>query len=147
MQENKSNVDIASDAITGGVVGGVAGGTIGAVVGGTSGYINRRRELNRLLKPAMTPDETINSLHDEIAKHADEDVFKTSIKNGDLTIDQVYQKDGSLNPELAKGRFMIVTSIRSKAMIKQGIGCGVLVLPFQLHLRRLVSHLALLSPI
>jgi DNA-binding transcriptional MerR regulator len=104
MQENKSNVDIASDAITGGVVGGVAGGTIGAVVGGTSGYINRRRELNRLLKPAMTPDETINSLHDEIAKHADEDVFKTSIKNGDLTIDQVYQKDGSLNPELAKGR-------------------------------------------
>lgn len=104
MQENKSDVDVASDAITGGVVGGVAGGTIGAVVGGTSGYINRRRELNRLLKPAMTPDETINSLHDEIAKHADEDVFKTSIKNGDLTIDQVYQKDGSLNPELAKGR-------------------------------------------
>lgn len=104
MQENKSNTDIASDAITGGVVGGVAGGTVGAVVGGTSGYINRRRELNRLLKPAMTPDETINSLHDEIAKHADEDAFKASIKSGDLTIDQVYQKDGALNPELAKGR-------------------------------------------
>ena len=104
MQENKSNTDIASDAITGGVVGGVAGGTLGAIVGGTSGYINRRRELNRVLKPAMTPDETINSLHDEIAKHADEDAFKASIKSGDLTIDQVYQKDGSLNPELAKGR-------------------------------------------
>jgi hypothetical protein len=104
MQENKSNTDIASDAITGGVVGGVAGGTLGAIVGGTSGYINRRRELNRLLKPAMTPDETINSLHDEIAKHADEDAFKASIKSGDLNIDQVYQKDGSLNPELAKGR-------------------------------------------
>ncbi len=104
MQENKSNTDIASDAITGGVVGGVAGGTVGAIVGGTSGYINRRRELNRVLKPAMTPDETINSLHDEIAKHADEDAFKASIKSGDLTIDQVYQKDGSLNPELAKGR-------------------------------------------
>jgi hypothetical protein len=35
MQDNKSNVDIASDAITGGVVGGVAGGTVGAIVGGT----------------------------------------------------------------------------------------------------------------
>lgn len=104
MQDNKSNVDIASDAITGGVVGGVAGGTVGAIVGGTSGYINRRREINKLLKPAMTPDETINSLHDEIAKHADEDAFKASIKSGDLTIDQVYQKDGALNPELAKGR-------------------------------------------
>lgn len=104
MQENKSNTDIASDALTGGIVGGVAGGTLGAVVGGTSGYINRRREINKMLQPAMTPDETINSLHDGIAKHADEDVFKASIKNGDLTIDQVYQKDGSLNPELAKGR-------------------------------------------
>lgn len=104
MQDNKSNVDIASDAITGGVVGGVAGGTIGAVVGGTSGYINRRREINKLLKPSMTPDETINSLHDEIAKHADEDAFKASIKSGDLTIDQVYQKNGAINPELAKGR-------------------------------------------
>lgn len=104
MQDNKDNTDIASDAITGGVVGGVAGGTVGAIVGGTSGYINRRREINRMLKPAMTPDETINSLHDEIATHADEDAFKASIQKGDLTIDQVYQKNGALNPELAKGR-------------------------------------------
>ena len=104
MQDNKDNVDIVSDAITGGVVGGVAGGTLGAIVGGTGGYINRRKEINKMLQPAMTPDEAINSLHDDIAKHADEDVFKASIKNGDLTIDQVYQKDGTLNPELAKGR-------------------------------------------
>lgn len=104
MQDNKDNADIASDAITGGVVGGVAGGTVGAIVGGTSGYINRRREINRMLKPSMTPDETINSLHDEIATHADEDAFKASIQKGDLTIDQVYQKNGALNPELAKGR-------------------------------------------
>ncbi len=104
MQDNKSNSEIAEDALTGGVVGGVAGGTVGAVVGGTSGYLNRRREINQMLKTASTPDEAINSLHDEIAKHADEDVFKASIKNGDLTIDQVYQKDGALNPELAKGR-------------------------------------------
>lgn len=104
MQDNKDNADIASDAVTGGVVGGVAGGTVGAIVGGTSGYINRRREINRMLKPSMTPDETINSLHDEIATHADEDAFKASIQKGDLTIDQVYQKNGALNPELAKGR-------------------------------------------
>lgn len=104
MQDNKDNADIASDAITGGVVGGVAGGTVGAIVGGTSGYINRRREINRMLKPSMTSDETINSLHDEIATHADEDAFKASIQKGDLTIDQVYQKNGALNPELAKGR-------------------------------------------
>lgn len=104
MQDNKDNADIASDAITGGVVGGVAGGTVGVIVGGTSGYINRRREINRMLKPSMTSDETINSLHDEIATHADEDAFKASIQKGDLTIDQVYQKNGALNPELAKGR-------------------------------------------
>jgi len=104
MQENKSNDQIIEDAMTGGVIVGLAGGTLGAVVGGTSGYINRRKELNRLLKPAMTMDETINSLHDEMAKHADEDAFKASIKSGDLTIDQVYQKDGAINPELAKGR-------------------------------------------
>lgn len=104
MQENKSNTDIVSDAIAGGTIGGVAGGTVGAIVGGTSGYINRRREINKMLKPAMTPDETISSLHDDIAKHADEDAFKAAIKSGDLSIDQVYQRDGSLNPELAKGR-------------------------------------------
>lgn len=104
MQENKSNTDIVSDAIAGGTIGGVAGGTVGAVVGGTSGYLNRRREINKMLKPAMTPDETISSLHDDIAKHADEDAFKAAIKSGDLNIDQVYQRDGSLNPELAKGR-------------------------------------------
>ncbi|MBP9701401.1 MAG: hypothetical protein KBD47_00270 [Candidatus Pacebacteria bacterium] len=104
MQDNKENIDIVSDAITGGVVGGVAGGVVGGVVGGTSGYINRRREINKLLKPAMTPDETMNSLHKEIATHADETSFKTSIQKGDLTIDQVYQKNGALNPELAKGR-------------------------------------------
>lgn len=104
MQANKDNTDIASDAIAGGTIGGIAGGTIGAIVGGTSGYLNRRREINMMLDSARTPDETIKSLHQEIAKHADEDVFKASIKNGDLSIDQVYQRDGSLNPELAKGR-------------------------------------------
>ncbi len=104
MQDNKTNSEIAEDALTGGVVGGVAGGTVGAIVGGTSGYINRRREINRMLQPAMTPDETMNSLHKEIATHADEASFKTSIEKGDLTIDQVYQKNGALNPELAKGR-------------------------------------------
>lgn len=104
MQDNKSNQEIVEDAVTGGVTGGVAGGTVGAVVGGTSGYINRRREINSMLKPSMTPDDAIDSLHTEIAKHADEDAFKASIKSGDLTIDQVYQKNGALNPELAKGR-------------------------------------------
>lgn len=104
MQDNKSNTEIVEDAATGGIVGGVAGGTVGAIVGGTSGYLNRRREINNMLKTASNSDQTISSLHDEIAKHADEDAFKASIKSGDLTIDQVYQKDGSLNPELAKGR-------------------------------------------
>lgn len=104
MQDNKENVDIVSDAIAGGIGGGVAGGVVGGIVGGTSGYLNRRREINSMLKPSMTPDETISSLHDDIAKHADEDAFKAAIKSGDLSIDQVYQRDGSLNPELAKGR-------------------------------------------
>ncbi len=104
MQANKENADIVSDAVAGGIGGGVAGGVVGGIVGGTSGYLNRRREINRLLDPARTPDETMNSLHEEIANHADENSFKNSIKTGDLTIDQVYQKDGSLNPELAKGR-------------------------------------------
>ena len=104
MQANKENADIVSDAIAGGIGGGVAGGVVGGIVGGTSGYLNRRREINRLLNPARTPDETMNSLREEIANHADESSFKKSIKTGDLTIDQVYQKDGSLNPELAKGR-------------------------------------------
>ncbi len=104
MQANKDNTDIFSDAVAGGIGGGVAGGVVGGIVGGTSGYINRRREINRMLQTSATPDETINTLHQEIANHADEASFKKSIQSGDLTIDQVYQKDGSLNPELAKGR-------------------------------------------
>ena len=104
MQVDKSNTEIAEDAIAGGAIGGTAGAVVGGIVGGTSGYLNRRREINNMLKNAATPDEEISSLHKEIATHADEDSFKAAIKKGDLNIEQVYQKDGSLNPELAKGR-------------------------------------------
>ena len=104
MQADKSNTEIAEDAIAGGAIGGTAGAVVGGIVGGTSGYLNRRREINSMLKNAATPDEEISSLHKEITTHADEDSFKAAIKKGDLNIEQVYQKDGSLNPDLAKGR-------------------------------------------
>lgn len=104
MQDNKSNADIVNDAVVGGMGGAITGGVVGGVVGGTSGYINRRREINKMLEPAMVPDQTTTQLRSEIASHADEASFKGAIAKGDLNIDQVYQKNGTLNPELAKGR-------------------------------------------
>lgn len=104
MQEDKSNGEVFSGAVTGGLGGAVAGGVIGGIVGGTGGYLNRRREINKMLEPAMVPDETTTQLRSEIASHADETSFKNAIQKGDLSIDQVYQKNGSINPELAKGR-------------------------------------------